>query len=106
MVFKYDMHIKQDYEISNMILYMSIRQTNYFIYDSFVFDLINQYRNIFKTLLNNLMYVPKRCRKIIIHRLHKHFSLKLLFASKLVFIIHFAYNVSLKIHKKHFLNSI
>ena len=89
MVFKYDMHIKQDYEISNMILYMIIR-----------------YRNIFKTLLNNLMYVPKRCRKIIIHRLHKHFSLKLLFASKLVFIIHFAYNDSLKIHKKHFLKSI
>ena len=28
MVFKYDMHIKQDYEISNMILRMIIRQTS------------------------------------------------------------------------------
>ena len=36
MVFKYDMHIKQDYEISNMILRMIIRQT------SLSFDLINE----------------------------------------------------------------
>ena len=28
MFFKYDMHIKQDYEISNMILRMIIRQTS------------------------------------------------------------------------------
>ena len=48
MVFKYDMHIKQDYEISNMILYMIIRQT---------------YRYYSQTMLDNFMYVSERYRK-------------------------------------------